>query len=254
MKKFITEIMHQPEVFSVREMLVKGWGSMKQHWGKFLLLSVLYLATMMAWLMIASAAGMSSWVLAVLVSLLFIGLLLLLHVAFARLILWAAKGKDFSFSSLLTLDFKAIGSILVCSVIYTTLVIVGFCLFAIPGIYFAFIYSLSGFLIVDKGMGPLKAMKESKALMRRHLFNVFAYAATAYGLAYVIIAPVYFVFYIAMTVAVAVGDPLLYYPVITGIGIAVMALVSLLLLAVLIAYNLAVAFGFGHIYRKLLGS
>ncbi len=63
---------------------------------------------------------------------------------------------------------------LLIAVILTTVIIaIGFACLVIPGIILSFAYTLVTFLVVDKNVKGIDALKESRTLMRGHKFEVF---------------------------------------------------------------------------------
>lgn len=62
---------------------------------------------------------------------------------------------------------------LVASVLYLIWVLVGLILFIIPGIYLMLKYQFFKFLIVDKGMEPVEALRESGRITEGHIWQLF---------------------------------------------------------------------------------
>ena len=62
---------------------------------------------------------------------------------------------------------------LVATVLYAAMVIVGFILLIIPGVYLALKYQFYKFLIVDKEMQPIEALKESARMTKGHMWQLF---------------------------------------------------------------------------------
>ncbi len=52
-------------------------------------------------------------------------------------------------------------------------VILGLVLFIVPGIIIAIAFSFAGILVVEKGLGPIAALKESVRLTKGHRFELF---------------------------------------------------------------------------------
>ncbi len=54
------------------------------------------------------------------------------------------------------------------SILIGLVIIVGFILLIVPGIIFALMYMFTTFIVIDRGLGPLDAMKESKSITHGH--------------------------------------------------------------------------------------
>lgn len=61
------------------------------------------------------------------------------------------------------------------SIFYTLIVIFGFILLLIPGIIFAVKFYLFEYFIVDKGLGPIEALKKSWRIAKGSGWNLFAF-------------------------------------------------------------------------------
>lgn len=55
-------------------------------------------------------------------------------------------------------------------------VVLGLILFIVPGVIIALAFSFAGILVIEKGMGPVEALKESVRLTRGHRFELFKLA------------------------------------------------------------------------------
>jgi hypothetical protein len=73
-------------------------------------------------------------------------------------------------------DFSTIVRLAIASFVLSFIVIIGFILLIVPGVYFALRFQLFGFLIVDKGLGPIEALKESWRLTEGKVGNFFGIA------------------------------------------------------------------------------
>ncbi|MDP3941860.1 MAG: DUF975 family protein [bacterium] len=62
---------------------------------------------------------------------------------------------------------------IIASIIYAVLVGVGFILLIVPGIIFGIKYHFYSYLIVDKNMGPLEALKKSGEITKGVKWNLF---------------------------------------------------------------------------------
>jgi uncharacterized membrane protein len=64
-------------------------------------------------------------------------------------------------------------SYLVVSLLYTLIIIGGLILFIFPGIYWAIQFQFCTYLVIDKGMGPVEALKKSSALTKGVKWDLF---------------------------------------------------------------------------------
>ncbi|MBP7741516.1 MAG: DUF975 family protein [Candidatus Pacebacteria bacterium] len=62
------------------------------------------------------------------------------------------------------------------------LTILGLILFIVPGIIIAIAFSFSGILVVEEGMGPIAALKESARLTRGHRMQLFKLGLASAGI------------------------------------------------------------------------
>ncbi|MFI2812077.1 MULTISPECIES: DUF975 family protein [Microbulbifer] len=69
--------------------------------------------------------------------------------------------------------FDRIVPLAICSVLMSVLVLIGFMLLVLPGIYLSIAYMLALPLIVDKGLGPWEALETSRKAITKHWFAFF---------------------------------------------------------------------------------
>lgn len=160
--------------FSMSESIRFGWKATKDHPWIFFFIGVIILLTMLcliagidsavsstdegseSFLIIMSAiiaiTALASWVL----SLLF--LMGMINISLNCLDKKRVRLLDFF------MPFPLIGRILIVSVFYGIIVLGGFILFVIPGIIWAVQYGFCFFLVVDRHMGPWKALVTSSII------------------------------------------------------------------------------------------
>ncbi|MEJ2061331.1 MAG: hypothetical protein P8Y64_12730 [Gammaproteobacteria bacterium] len=63
--------------------------------------------------------------------------------------------------------------VIVAAILMSVLTTVGFMLLVLPGIYLSIAYMLAVPLIVEKGLGPWRAMESSRRAITKHWFKVF---------------------------------------------------------------------------------
>jgi uncharacterized membrane protein len=66
-------------------------------------------------------------------------------------------------------------SYLVASILYGLIVLAGLILLIIPGIYLAIKFQYYTYLIIDKNLGPVEALKESSRLTQGNIWNLFLF-------------------------------------------------------------------------------
>lgn len=71
--------------------------------------------------------------------------------------------------------FDKIVPLVVCNVLMSILIVIGFALLILPGIYLAVAYILAIPLIVDKGLGPWQALETSRKAITKHWFPMFGF-------------------------------------------------------------------------------
>ncbi|MDQ5886297.1 MAG: hypothetical protein QG626_258 [Patescibacteria group bacterium] len=252
MKNFISATMREPDIFSVREIYIKAWESLKRHsikaafvglvliglyFSQFIVASVLFAVS--APVMVVTGVSVGIFLLQIYFSA--VGINLLIHVG---------RDKDFLMSRLFQIKPRTLLSYAVVVLCLTVMTLVGFLLFIIPGIYVAFIYFFACFLVIDKNLGPLAALKASKKLFKSHLFNLFQYASVSFGFLYLLIMPVYFLLFARALVGLVayqfVDSAILN--IVLSIPIIILACVSCI---VYLVFVFMVWFGAGHIYHKI---
>lgn len=167
--------------FSVGEVVKYGWKTMKSHLFFFIVLLIVgalltYLPAVGAiW---AQNANQPTWVW---------GLLFLL-----QLVLGCMVGLGFMRVSLSFVDkekphigqlftvFPKIFSYFIASVIYFIILLVGLCLLVFPGVIWGLRYMLYPYFILDKGAGPIEALKLSAESTMGAKWDLFAFFMVAY--------------------------------------------------------------------------
>ena len=85
----------------------------------------------------------------------------------------AADGKNPSFSNLYRHPLRTFVSLILAAVLAEILIVLSLVLFIIPAIWTIAWFSFAGFVVMDKNMGPIKALKESKRLAQDHIGKVW---------------------------------------------------------------------------------
>jgi len=252
MKNFISTTLREPDIFSVREIYINAWGSLKKHLIKAAFVGLVLTALYFSQFIVASVlfavstpvmvvAGVSFGIFLFQIYFSAVGINLFIH---------AGRDKDFLMSRLFKIKPRTLLFYAVVVLCLTVMTLVGFLFFIIPGIYVAFIYFFSCFLVIDKNLSPLAALKASKKLFKPHLFNLFQYASVSFGFLYLLIMPVYFLLFVRALVGLVsyqfVDSVILN--IVLSIPVIVVACVSCIAYFVFV---FMVWFGAGHIYHKI---
>ncbi len=81
------------------------------------------------------------------------------------------------------IDVSLLGRYLGAYILYILIIVVGFILFIIPGIIFMLMFSQTLFLVVDRGLGPIEALKESKRITTGYKVGLFLLNLLSLGVA-----------------------------------------------------------------------
>jgi uncharacterized membrane protein len=106
------------------------------------------------------------------VSILFAALNMLISIGLISIFLKISRGSAVEFDELFggkKYFWKFVGG----SLLYGLIVFAGFILFIIPGIIWAYKYSLVSYFIVDKDMNPMDAIRESGRVTYGYKWNIF---------------------------------------------------------------------------------
>lgn len=96
----------------------------------------------------------------------------LIAIGMVQIYLKISRGMQASFGEIMgggKYFWKLIGG----SILYGLIVLVGYLLLIIPGIIWQYKYGMFSYLIIDKDMGPIEAIKESGALMYGNKWKLF---------------------------------------------------------------------------------
>lgn len=182
-----------PDKLSMRALLKQSWimtrGLKSSIWGGVFLMTIILagLTTATAYLippfgdpgfgMFDAWLNVGSQLVSTFLSMIFVAGLM--YIAVRRV-----SGKSYSWRMIFS-GFGRLGQIIVASLLMSVLIVLGFVLLILPGIYLTIGYSLTLPLILDKGLGPWAAMETSRRMIHPKWWQVF-------GL-YVVMYVIYFV-------------------------------------------------------------
>ena len=177
------------KTFSIGDAVGFGWETTKNNLG-FLILAVLIL-----WIVSAIPGGLQSpfymstgaaAVAGIIFSLLSIVVGVFVNMAQIRIGLRFCSGETADFEDLYN-EYPKFVDMLIGMILYGLIILAGFILLIIPGIYWAIRYHYVGYLIIDQNMKPVAALKRSGELTRGvwwHLlgFWIVMWALTMLGI------------------------------------------------------------------------
>ena len=170
--------METPDVpaFSTAEALRFGWKKTKANLGPLLILGAVgaFLALLQGQL--NSGRSGTGALLGLVVQLAQVGVTM----AWVRVALWAYDGEKVRVpqASALLPDFF---SFLLASVLYGLFVAVGLVMFIVPGVFWAATFCFFGFAVLDQGLDPIAALRESHRLTVGARGQVLAFGLAALG-------------------------------------------------------------------------
>lgn len=161
--------------FSKKDAISFGWEQAKRNWKFFLLIGAAYLLIQLLPGIPAMLSGQSHSAVGTLLTLILsiIGwvLKILMGLGFLKISLAIIDKKSFQFSDLFN-NYQYFWRSLAASAVYGLAIFVGIILLIVPGIIFAIRLQYFNLLIIDKGMGPIEALKKSWEMTRRNTINL----------------------------------------------------------------------------------
>lgn len=161
--------------FSKKEAISYGWNTAKKNF-KFLALTVLFymaLSSVPGFLadafsknnipFLSFIINLAGWVLQMSASLGLIAIALKIH-----------DNKKAQYSDLLSKIHLFI-PYLFGSIVYGVIIFVGYLLLIVPGVIWSLKFQYFSYLMVDKNMGPIDAMKRSSRITKGHKWNLFLF-------------------------------------------------------------------------------
>jgi uncharacterized membrane protein len=150
-----------PRFFSKSEAILFGWNTLKKNFGFFIgMLAIVVAVNILVGLVISSFSEEAPRVLVVAVSAISWILDFLISMGVIRITLKFCDQEPAAYRDLFS-AYRLLLNYMVGSIVYGIMVAIGFVFLIFPGIYLAVKYQFYDYLIVDKGMGPIDAIKRS---------------------------------------------------------------------------------------------
>ena len=153
-----------PRFFSKSEAVLFGWNTLKKNFGFFLgMLAIIVAVNVLVGLVMSSFSEEAPELLVIAVSVISWILDLLISMGVIKITLKFCDQEPATYRDLFS-AYRLLLNYIVGSIVYGIIVAIGFVFLIIPGIYLAVKYQFYDYLIVDKGMGPIEAIKRSGVL------------------------------------------------------------------------------------------
>lgn len=171
-----------PRFFSKSEAVLFGWNTLKKNFGFFLgMLAIVVAINLLFALVMSSFSEEAPKVLVIAVSVISWILDLLISMGVIRITLKFCDQEKPTYRDLFS-AYRLLLNYLLGSIVYGIMVAIGFVFLIIPGIYLAVKYQFYEYLIVDKGMGPLDAIKRSGVLTEGVKRNLVLFWLALFGI------------------------------------------------------------------------
>ncbi len=168
--------------FSKGEAIRFGWNIAKSHLGFFLVVLIVYFAVALipAWITARiEPKSAFEWVLYLGIAVARVILGLVVGLGLVRVGLRFTDNEPAAVGDLFSPSWSQVVANFIASILATVIVGVGLLLLIVPGIFVATRLSMAPYLILDRRVGALDALRGSWALTQRSAWNLFLFALLA---------------------------------------------------------------------------
>lgn len=177
--------------FSSEEAVRFGWGALKTHVPIFLWLLLFHIIlSVLRGILIPGQnrphsgmmwASQSNSSLAFLFSIVFFVLNSLLTIGTMQVLLLLVKGKNPTVNDIFS-RLDVVWQYIIASICSGLILVAGFILLIVPGIIWAIKFQFYPFIILEKKVGPIEALKRSAAITKGNMWNLFLFGLLLIGL------------------------------------------------------------------------
>lgn len=165
--------------FSKREALSYGWQRFKER--PLFLIGLFIITTVISAISGFVADSVQTGGIGVVIGLIDFALQMLLGMGMTLILLRVYDQVDTDYTDLLE-PLHLFWKYLAMTVLVLVVVIFGFLLLIIPGIIAGIALSFAAYLVIDRNMGPIEAMKESLRITHGHRWNLFIFGLAIFFL------------------------------------------------------------------------
>ncbi len=160
--------------FSKREAIKFGWETLKKNFGFLVSIIAIYLVISFVPDFVAKRAMEINPLIGYF---LYIGGYVLMIVALIGLVKISLKLYDNEKAKVSDIfsHYRLFFKYLIASIVYALIVLVGLILLIVPGIIFMLKYYFFDYFVVDKGYGPIEALKKSAEITKGNRLNLFMF-------------------------------------------------------------------------------
>lgn len=165
------------QAFSDGALLKFGWAKAKEKLGFFIVLALISIVVCGVFLALWAYFGNLESPLVYVFVVLYYLVIFLLTIGWMKIVLGLTDGSEVAIADLFK-HWNVFLKYVAVSIVYAIVVYVGLFLFIIPGVIWSIKFMWAPWLVVDKGMGPIEAMKESSRMTMGMKWDLFAFYIT----------------------------------------------------------------------------
>jgi uncharacterized membrane protein len=168
--------------FIISNTIKKSWSIFKKEW---IMIYALTLLPMILGFVYSFVTGMTKDPESynIVMHLIYMLLQFIISMGVIKGFLQVIRGKEVNMETFTSM-FPLIIKYLVAQIILSVIIFVGLIFFIVPGIYFAIKYMFAPYLVIDKEMGPIEAMKASAKLTKGIKWDIIGFIAAIVILMY----------------------------------------------------------------------
>ena len=170
------------QIFSKKEAINIGWKLMIKHLGFMVLAYAVYFCVLMAIGLIQAGIErmLGKGLLSFNISIVSYLLSFLLVIGLIKILLDLYDEKKVGLSELFK-NYEQYFNYIICNFLVSLITICGLILLVVPGIIWGLKYQYAPYLVIDKNMKPLEAIKRSGEMTYGHKMNLFLFCFAAFG-------------------------------------------------------------------------
>lgn len=167
--------------FSIDEAIQVGWDAAKRNIGFFIILLIVTLLLQVIPDRVQAATQTTAPLLAALFGLVGAAISNIISMGLTRISLRFADGQRANLSDLYA-DVARFFSFLFATILYVLIVAAGLLLLIVPGLMWMVRFGFYGYVVIDRGAGPLEALRKSAEITQGARWQVFLFGILVIGI------------------------------------------------------------------------